>query len=62
MGESVSEPKEILNVDEAAALLGVHRQTVYDYASAGEIPHRRLGRRLLFSRRAIVAWVEGKAA
>lgn len=56
------EPKEILRVEEVAELLGVHPRTVYDYANAGEIPHRRLGRRLLFSRRAILAWVEGKAA
>lgn len=63
MGAGVSdEPKEILNVEEAAALLGIHPKTVCEYAGRGTIPHRRLGRRLLFSRRAIIAWVEGKAA
>ena len=56
------EPKEILNVDDVARLLMVNKDTVYDYANAGVLPHRRLGRRLLFSRRAILAWVEGKAA
>lgn len=57
-----NQPKEVLQVNEVAELLGVHPRTVYDKANAGEIPHRRLGRRLLFSRRAILAWVEGKAA
>lgn len=50
--------KEVLNVDEVASLLGVHRQTVYDYAGMGELPHRRLGRRIIFSRRAVLAWLE----
>jgi len=33
------------------------RNTVYDYAGRGEIPHCRLGKRLLFSRNALVAWL-----
>jgi excisionase family DNA binding protein len=48
---------EVMDADEVAAFLGVDRNTVYDYAGRGEIPHRRLGKRLLFSRSAIVAWL-----
>jgi len=48
---------EVMDADEVAAFLGVDRKTVYDYAGRGEIPHRRLGKRLLFSRRAIVSWL-----
>ena len=48
---------EVMDADELAAFLGVDRKTVYDYAGRGEIPHRRLGKRLLFSRSAIVAWL-----
>lgn len=48
---------EVLSADEVAALLRVDRKTVYDYAGRGVIPHRRLGKRLLFSREAIMAWL-----
>jgi excisionase family DNA binding protein len=48
---------EVMDADELAAFIGVDRKTVYDYAGRGEIPHRRLGKRLLFSRSAIVAWL-----
>ena len=58
----MSDEPEVLNVDQVAQLLGLHPKTVYDHAGAGHIPHRRVGRRLLFSRRAIMAWLEGKAA
>lgn len=48
---------EVMDADELAVFLGVDRKTVYDYAGRGEIPHRRLGKRLLFSRSAIVEWL-----
>ncbi len=48
---------EVLSADEVAELLRVDRKTVYDYAGRGAIPHRRLGKRLLFSRAAIMAWL-----
>lgn len=50
-----------MTADEVAALLGVSRQTVYDSASRGEIPHRRLGRRVIFSREAVLAWLNAPA-
>lgn len=49
---------EVLDVDGAARYLGVHEATVYDFAGRGEIPHRRLGRRLLFLKSALLTWVE----
>lgn len=55
------QPNEVLTVDGVAELLGVHKQTVYDYAGMGQLPHRRLGRRLIFSRRAILAWLAHEA-
>jgi excisionase family DNA binding protein len=48
---------EVLSADQAAAFLGVDRKTVYDYANRGQIPHQRLGKRLLFSRTALVSWL-----
>jgi excisionase family DNA binding protein len=53
---------ERMSVAEVADLLGVSRQTVYDGAGRGEIPHVRLGRRILFSRKAIAAWFHGDCA
>lgn len=50
-------PPETMTADEVAAFLGVDRKTVYDYANRGRIPHQRLGKRLLFSRTALVAWL-----
>ena len=48
----------VMTADEVAELLRVDRKTVYAAAGRGEIPCRRIGRRLLFSRTAIVAWLE----
>ena len=47
---------------ELAALLGVDRKTVYDAARRGEIPSVRVGRRFLFPREAIEAWLSGRAS
>jgi excisionase family DNA binding protein len=48
---------DCLNANELARYLRVDRKTVYEYAGNGVIPCRRLGRRLLFSRAAVVAWL-----
>lgn len=53
---------ECLNANELARYLRVNRKTVYEYAGNGVIPCRRLGRRLLFSRAAIVAWLARQTA
>lgn len=51
------EPREVLSVEEAADFLGLSRNTVYTYANGGTIPCQRVGRRLLFSRTALVRWL-----
>jgi excisionase family DNA binding protein len=51
---------EVLTVEDVAELLGLGRNTVYDAANRGEIPHRRVGRRLIFSRSAVLEWLAGK--
>ena len=52
--------EDVLNVAGVAELLGLGRNTVYDAASRGEIPHRRVGKRLLFSRTAVLEWLAHK--
>jgi excisionase family DNA binding protein len=48
---------DILCADDVAAWLKVDRKTVYNAATRGTIPHQRLGKRLLFSRAALVSWL-----
>ena len=46
-----------LTVDAVAEILGLDRKTVYEGAASGQIPSIRVGRRLLFPRAAIDAWL-----
>jgi excisionase family DNA binding protein len=63
MSEIAAEaPREILCADDVAAWFGVDRKTVYYAATRGEIPHQRLGKRLLFSRAALVSWLARERA
>ncbi|MFH0899427.1 MAG: helix-turn-helix domain-containing protein [Pseudomonadota bacterium] len=55
------ERSDVLSVDEAAVYLGVDRKLVYRGIIKGEIPHARLGRRILLSRRVIDAWLAGQS-
>ena len=48
---------ECMCPEELARFLGVNRKTVYEYAARGVIPHRRLGRRIVFSRDQVVSWL-----
>jgi excisionase family DNA binding protein len=50
--------RDVMTADEVAAFLGVDRNTVYDYAGRGVIPHQRLGKRVLFRRGALVSWLD----
>jgi excisionase family DNA binding protein len=58
---SDDEPIQVLTADELARLLGVNRKTIYDAATRDEIPHRRLGRRLIFERGAVLRWLRQDA-
>lgn len=49
--------KEILNIDGAAALLGVSIKTFSKVLREGEVPGRKVGREWKFSRTALIAWV-----
>jgi len=51
--------KEILNLDEAAAYLGVSTKTFQKVLHEGEMPGRKVGREWKFSRRALEAWIGG---
>ena len=51
----------VMTAVEVAKLLGVDRKTIYEAARCGQLPHRRLGRRLIFERGAVLAWLRGGA-
>ncbi len=48
---------ELLNVQQAAELMGVAVQTVYGYVTRREIPNIKRKKRLLFERDVLIAWM-----
>jgi excisionase family DNA binding protein len=52
-----SENREILTIDEAAALLGVSVKTFNKVLHSERIPARKIGREWKFSRQALIDWV-----
>ena len=51
---------EPLKADEVAKWLRVGRKSIYNAVRENRIPYRRLGRRILFSRQAIMAWLQSQ--
>ena len=59
---TASQDAEILNIEEAAALLGVSARTFNKVLHSEEIPARKIGREWKFSRSALIQWVgEGRS-
>lgn len=54
---NASPERDILNVDEAAALLGVSVKTFTRALRTENLPARKIGREWKFSRSALVGWV-----
>ena len=57
--EPANDNDDVLDVPGAMALLKLGRHAVYDGCARNEIPHRRIGRYLRFSRAALMRWLEG---
>jgi excisionase family DNA binding protein len=53
---------EVLNANEVAAWLRCSRKSVYEAAARNRIPHQKLGRRILFSRSALLDWLACKGS
>ena len=49
--------KEVLNIEEAAALLGVSIKTFNKVLHSQDLPARKIGREWKFSRRHLIDWV-----
>jgi excisionase family DNA binding protein len=48
-----------VTVEEAAAMLGISRSLAYELVHRGALPHLRLARRIVISRRAVERMVDG---
>lgn len=51
----------VLCVEEAAAFLGISKWLLLQQTRRGLIPHKRIGRRVIFSRERLRAWLEADA-
>ena len=51
--------QEILNIDGAAAFLGVSVKTFSKVLRDGDVPGRKVGREWKFSRQALIDWIGG---
>jgi len=51
--------EHVLDVEETARMLRVGRNTIYELVGRNEIPHRRLGKQIRFSRDALMSWLGG---
>ncbi len=54
--------REILNIDGAAAFLGVSIKTFSKVLREGDVPGRKVGREWKFSRQALIDWVGGRTS
>ena len=54
---SGSNDRDILNIEEAAALLGVSIKTFNKVLHSEDMPARKIGREWKFSRNALIQWV-----
>ncbi len=54
---SESNSRDILNIEEAAALLGVSIKTFNKVLHGQNLPARKIGREWKFSRQALIEWV-----
>ena len=57
--ETVPEPKDDrVGIDEIEELTGLSRSQIYKLTMKNAIPHRKFGKRLVFSLKAISEWME----
>jgi excisionase family DNA binding protein len=55
------EPLAVRGIAEAARLIGLGRRTTWSLVNRGALPHRRVGRALLFDPRELRAWLDAGA-
>jgi excisionase family DNA binding protein len=58
---TLTRTSEVLDVKMAAELLTVSPDTVYDLFKRGELPGRKVGRKWLTTRNAVLRWIESSS-
>ncbi len=58
VGRDASSDDDVIDVGGVVRMLHVGRNKVYEMVARNEIPHRRFGRRIRFSRTAIMRWLD----
>lgn len=51
-------PPKMMGIDEAAEFVGIPKDTLYK--KINEIPHEKVGKRLIFTDRGLTRWVKRK--
>jgi excisionase family DNA binding protein len=59
---TLTEARPVLCTEQAADLLGISRSLLLREIKRGNIPHRRVGRRLVFSRQRLLEWLAADQA
>jgi excisionase family DNA binding protein len=54
----VVEPREVLDIKQAAEFLGISTDSLYKYASEATVPAFRLGNRWKFQRSRLLTWMQ----
>jgi excisionase family DNA binding protein len=52
----------LLTTSDVSKLLGIHRETLYQWIRDGRIPAMRIGRNLKFDPAALAVWLEARVA
>jgi excisionase family DNA binding protein len=59
--EAPARAPDVLDVHGAAALLTVSADTVYDLFAKGELPGRKVGRKWITTKAAVLRWIEASS-
>jgi excisionase family DNA binding protein len=58
--EELESKPGLLNVKDLAEILGLHPETVRDWAREGRLPHVRIGYAIKFDRHRIADWIRAR--
>jgi excisionase family DNA binding protein len=56
--QGVSNDSELIDVKQASAMLNLARATVYEKTSLKLLPHYKKGKKIMFKRSELLAWLE----
>ncbi len=60
VSDQISREKQLLNISEAAELLGIRKNTLYEWVVQRKIPYIKVGRLVKFRKEDLEAWIEDR--